>query len=445
MPSVTAPPLDAVVLGDVAIVLLAGALGARLATRLRQPAVVLEMAIGLMLGPSLLGLFPGDLPQRIMPAEARPALSALAQIGLVVFMFLAGWELDLRRLRGRGRGVGGIAALNIAVPFALGLLAATALYGRHAPKGVGEGEFAMFLATALAITAFPVLARVLRDSGLTDTQVGILAMACAAVGDVAAWCVLVLVAAMTAAQGAGGFATVLALTAAYGLVMYAVARPVLLHVLSLPGSRSGSRLLLPVVVAGALVSSWVTSWIGIHAIFGAFAFGLALPRQGRTELRQDVTEPLEKIVALLLPVYFVVTGLSVDVGTVGRAGVPLLLAIIVVATVGKLAGTVLPARMWGMSWREAGAFGTLMNTRGLTEIVVLTIGRDLGVIDTDLFSLMVVMALVTTAAAGPVLRLLGMTPKTDVSGAPLGPSSNRLPVPPETMPRPRKCRDEQHS
>ncbi len=402
-------PTEAVAMADVAIVLLAGRLFVRLSKRVRQPPVVAEIAIGIVLGPSLLGLLPGDLPGRIFPADARPMLAAVAQVGLLLFMFLAGWEMDLGRLRGRGRSVGAMAGLSMAVPFALGAGAAALLAGRYAGEGSGTTAFVLFLSTAFAITAFPVLARIITDSGLTGTRVGSMAMACAAVGDVLAWCVLVLVVAVSESDGPGHFFTVVGLTAAYALAMVLVVRPLLRQLLiRSPRTASGANLLV-LIASGVFLSAWTTSWIGIHAIFGAFAFGLIMPREARERLHRRVATPLSGIVTLLLPVFFIVTGLSVDVGLLGLGGLAALGLILLVAVVGKYAGTVLPARMSGMSWRDAGAFGTLMNTRGLTEIVILSIGRELGVIDQEMFTMMVLMALVTTAMAGPLLHWLGVT------------------------------------
>ncbi|MEV8627079.1 cation:proton antiporter [Streptomyces sp. NPDC051079] len=423
-----AVPIDAVVLADVAIVLLVGAVMVRLARRIHQPPVVAEIAAGLMLGPSLLGLLPGNLPELIFPPEARPMLSAVSQVGLALFMFLAGWELDLGKLRGRTASVGSTAVLAMAVPFAVGAGAAALLYDSLAPAGVGQDMFVLYLATAFSITAFPVLARIIRDQNLGATRVGTTAMACAAAGDVVAWCVLVLVVAMAGSGGTGGFFQVLAWTAAYAAAMLLVVRPLLHKVLRWSGSGR-----LAVVAAGVLLSAYATSWVGIHAIFGAFAFGLIMPRQGAgerdAELHRLIEVPLEKVSSLLLPVFFVVTGLSVDVGGLGWSGLAALLLVLVAAVVGKFAGAAIPARFSGMSWRDAGAFGTLMNTRGLTEIVILGIGRQLGLIGPELFTMMVLMALVTTAMAGPILRLLGVggpTPEPDLAALTGTPAKEKI-------------------
>ncbi|MFF4761617.1 cation:proton antiporter [Streptomyces sp. NPDC001292] len=411
-------------MADVAIVLLAGRLFVRLSRRLRQPPVVAEIAIGITLGPSVLGLLPGDLTERLFPYDALPMLSAVAQVGLLAFMFLAGWEMDVGQLRSRGRSVGVMAGLSMATPLLIGAGAAALLAERYAGSGRSTTAFVLFLSTAFAITAFPVLARIITDSGLSGTRVGTTAMACAAVGDVLAWCVLVLVVAVSEAGSPANFLTVVGLTVAYGLVMARVVRPLLRFAVRRSSRASSGANTLALIASGVFLSAWVTSWIGIHAIFGAFAFGLVMPREAREELHANVSAPLSGIVALLLPVFFVVTGLSVDVGALGLVGLGYLALILCVAVLGKYAGAVLPARMSGMSWREAGAFATLMNTRGLTEIVILNVGRELGVIGPEMFTMMVIMALVTTAMAGPLLHVLGIT---RAAGAPRA-SGHRTPA-----------------
>ncbi|MBX9399562.1 cation:proton antiporter [Streptomyces sp. TRM72054] len=400
-------PTNVIVLADVAIILVAGVGMVKLGRWLHQPPVVAEIAVGFILGPSLLGLLPGDLPKLIFPYEARPLLLAIAQVGLVLFMFLAGWEVDLRRLRGRGIALSSTAGLAVLVPFAVGAGAAGLLSSSQAPDGVSTTTFVVYMATAFSITAFPVLARIIRDRGLSKTTVGVQAMACAAVGDAVAWCVLALVVALAGAGGVDEFFTVIPMTLAYAAAMAFAVRPLLARVLR--GSferRADSGEMLVLVTAGVLLSSFTTSWIGAHAIFGAFAFGLVMPRREATGLHNHVAVPLEKVTSLLLPVFFVITGLSVDITQLGWSGVISLLLVIAAAIIGKLAGTVIPARLWGMSWRESGAFGALMNTRGLTEIVILNIGRELGLIGPELFTVMVLMTLVTTAMTGPLLRVL---------------------------------------
>ncbi|WP_084316294.1 cation:proton antiporter [Actinospica robiniae] len=407
MASPNALPVEVVVLADVAVVLVVGALMARFSRWARQPAVVAEVVAGIMLGPSLLGLLPGHLPQHLFPPEAQTPLSVIANLGLAVFMFMAGWELDPRRLRGNGRALGLTAAMSMAVPFVVGGFAAVALYHSVGPHGVSEHVFILYMATAFSITAFPVLARIVQDRGLSRTRIGTLAMSCSAICDVAAWCVLALTTAMVGAGRPGGFLVTTGLAVGYAALMALVVRPILRRALSSP-TRHDSGTLLVLITAGIFLSGLATTWIGVHAIFGAFAFGLAMPRRhvATAEVRQQIAIPLEKVSSLLLPVFFVVTGLSVNIGGLGWTGLVALLIAIVAAVGGKFAGAVIPARLSHLSWRESGILGTLMNTRGLTELVVLGIGRQLGLIGANLFTVMVLVAVVTTAMAGPLLNLL---------------------------------------
>ncbi|MFC1439470.1 cation:proton antiporter [Streptacidiphilus sp. N1-10] len=412
----TAPiPVEAVVLADIAIVIAVCAVLTRLLRRLHQPPVIAEIAAGLLLGPSLLGMLPGDLPDRLFPADARLPLSAVANLGLALLMFLCGWELDSRQLRSNTRNIGALAVLAMAVPFALGGGFAVLIRHQQAGPGVRPAAFVLFLATAFSITAFPVLARILRDQGLTRTRIGGMAMTCAALCDVVAWCVLVLVTALAKSNGTAGFVQVLGLTAGFAAVLVLVVRPLLRRALARLNERGSDSALTAVILSGLLVSAFVTSWIGIHPIFGAFAFGLLMPRRTGAErglgdeLTQRVGIPLDRAAALLLPVYFVLTGLSVDVRKLGLSGLLLLVGALAVATVGKYLGAAVPARLSGLGGRDALAFGTLMNTRGLTEIVVLGIGRQLGLISAELFTVMVLVALLTTAQAGPLLRRFKLT------------------------------------
>ncbi|NDL56869.1 cation:proton antiporter [Phytoactinopolyspora mesophila] len=403
-------PVEVVVTANIAIVLIVGVVMVQVFRRIYQPPVIAEIAAGLMLGPSLLGLLPGDIPEVIFPLEARPMLSAVAEVGLLLFMFLIGWELDLTKLRRRKRALFPIAGLSMAVPFALGAAAAALLLTKYKGANASTGVFVFYLATAFSITAFPVLARIIRDSRISKTTVGVTAIACAAIGDVVAWCVLVLLLAVVDANDVGQFFVTVGLTVAFGLVVGCVVRPLLRAVLRRADRPAMAGTLSALVASGVFLSAYATSWIGVHAIFGAFAVGLAMPRDGGRGLEQAVGVPLEKVAALLLPVFFIVTGLSVDISALGWSGLLALTLVIGLAIVGKFAGAAVPARLSGMNWRDSAALGTLMNTRGLTEIVVLNIGLQRGIIDSEMFTMMIAMALMTTAMAGPLLRWLRVTP-----------------------------------
>ncbi|MEE4490849.1 cation:proton antiporter [Streptomyces sp. BE230] len=411
-------PSDCVVLADVAIAVLAGAAIIRATRRLRQPAVVWEIAVGIMLGPSLLGLLPGDLDTLLFPMAQRPTLTAMSELGLLFFMFLAGWEMNPRMLRSGRSAVVTTALSAMAVPFVMGAGLAFVLASDHRGQ-TSTSAFALYFGTTMAITAFPVLARILHDTGLGRTQAGVLSLTCAAIGDGIAWCLLIVVVAVASADGAGQVWQTLLMAAVLGMVLFGLVRPLLARWAARTerdeaagqDGTDGNRAFL---LAGsfAVLCGCATAWIGIHPILGAFAAGLVMPRTIGPRTRQAVEVPLARVSALLLPVYFVVTGLSVDIKAIGWAGAGELCLIMVVAVAGKFLGSVIPARSFGVSWREAGALGILMNTRGLTELVVLGIGHDLGVIDDQLFSVMVIMALLTTAMAGPLLRLIGVTAPT---------------------------------
>ncbi len=387
-----------VLLLDLVIVLAAARLLGALARRLRQPPVIGEIVAGILLGPTLLGPWIGD---DLFAADMRPPLQALASAGLVLFMFVVGLELDQKLVRGRGRTAITVALGSTAVPFAAGIVLALGLAGEHAQ---GRGlPFVLFLGAAMAATAFPVLARILTDRDMHRTSLGGLALAAAAVIDVLAWTILAVVVAIAGAGGASGQWKVL-LALPYALVMFLLVRPLLARLA--PAFERAGRLtpgLLSIVLIGLFASAWATEWAQIHYIFGAFVFGAVMPRE--EALVHQILERLEQLaVLLLLPMFFVVAGMNVDLRALETGSLGTLAAILAVAVGGKLLGSYGAARLSRVPTRQAAALATLLNTRGLTEIVILTVGLQKGVLDQELYSLMVVMALVTTAMTGPLLR-----------------------------------------
>jgi Kef-type K+ transport system membrane component KefB len=397
----------AAVMADIAIVLLVGASLGRLARYIRQPPVIGEIVAGIALGPSLLGLLPGHLTTHIFPSEARPYLSAIAQVGLLVFMFGIGWEFDKRLLQGRRGTAAAVSLSSIALAFGLGVALATVLYGRHdTVKGhhISFTAFALFMGAAMSITAFPVLARMLAEHRMVGTRVGALALASAAVDDVLAWCLLALVAAIVSATGGSGdLVQILVLSILYVTALVLIVRPLLAYLVRRWVRDRVPPLFIVVLVAGIFLSSYATTWIGIHAIFGAFAFGFVMPREPFEVLSDGVKRPFDGISIVLLPVFFIVTGLNVDISALSGRALLELVGIIVVACAGKLIGAAAPGKLSGMPWKEAGTLGLLMNTRGLTELIILNVGVSLGVLDGQMFTMMVLMALVTTALTGPLL------------------------------------------
>jgi len=407
----TVAEIIAFVFLDLAVIVLLARLMGRLAVRLGQPAVIGEIIAGILLGPTLLGALPRNLDMLLFPADVRPFLNVLAQLGLVLFMFLVGLEVDLSFIRGRERVAVSVSVASIVLPFSLGVLLATVLHRHH---DVVDGEpvrflaFGLFLGVAMSITAFPVLARILAERRMHRIPIGVLSLACAAVDDMLAWTLLAVVVAVVAATSLTGVAQVLVLSVVFALVMFLLVRPLLKSLVD-RYQRSGRLTpdMLAVVLVGILASASVTEWIGIHFIFGAFVFGVVMPRQGAAALTQEIIDRLEQVsVLLLLPVFFVVTGLGVDIAAIDLSGLGELGLILLVAIAGKFLGAFVAARSQRVPRRQATALGVLLNTRGLTELVILTIGVQLKVLDGEMFTLLVVMAVVTTVMTTPLLGLV---------------------------------------
>jgi Kef-type K+ transport system membrane component KefB len=383
---------------SVAVVLVAAWVVGRLFERVGQPRVIGEVVAGIALGPSVLG----HLSSVVFPAGGRPLLKLLATLGLIVFMFLVGLGLDLDHLaRGRRRLAAAVAVWGTVIPFGMGIALAAALYRSH--HLVAFAPFALFMGASMSITAFPVLARILIERDYYAKPFGAVAMACAAGDDVLTWATLALVVAIVSSSGSWELPYVIVLSAAFAFLMIRVARPALARFAD-HTAESGA---LVVVVAAVLLCAFATSAIGIHEIFGAFLFGAIFPRG---PLAEGIRRRLTGLAAILLPVFFVSTGLGVDVRGFGLQGAWEFPLILVVACTGKFLGALVGARSQRLPVRESFALGALMNTRGLTELVVLSIGRQLGVIDARLFTLLVLMAVVTTVATAPLLRLIEPDP-----------------------------------
>ncbi|MFI0999817.1 cation:proton antiporter [Streptomyces galbus] len=382
--------------GLAAIVLLARVLG-MLARRLNQPAVIGEVLAGIALGPTL---FHGAISDALFPADIRPLLSALAAVGVVVFMFLVGLEWDAGMIRGSGSLAASVSFSSILLPFGLG--AALALYLMDDYGTDDRTAFMLFMGIAMSITAFPVLARILTDRGMTRTPLGVVALACASIDDVLAWSLLAAVVAISGSAGPEQWRLLLAVP--YLLGMFFVVRPLLQRYAARRPSHQLTPTVFASVLVGLLVSAAVTEWVGLHYIFGAFLFGVILPRTGNERVRHAVQERLSHLSGtLLLPVFFLVAGLKVDLSGLDTGGLGALGLILLVAVGGKFTGAFTAARLNRMPLRQSAALATLMNTRGLTELIVLNVGLQLGFLSRDLYSLMVVMAVVTTAMAGPLL------------------------------------------
>lgn len=388
---------------QIAVVILTGQILSRGVRRFGQPTVIAEVIAGIVLGPSLLGLLWPDALAWLFPAATMPSLSLISQVGLVFFMFLVGLEFDPRLLQGRGHQSVVISQSSIVVPFALGALLAWPLHGALAPEGVPFLPFALFLGAAMSITAFPVLARILAERGVLRTRIGAITLSCAAVDDVTAWCILAFVVSVARAEGLQGAVQTTLLALLFIAVIVWGVRPLLERL----GPRQGQAISASTVAFTfllVLLSATTTELIGIHALFGGFLLGAVMPRGGG--LARAITEKIEDFVTLLLlPLFFAYSGLRTRIGLLDEVSDWLVCgAIIGVACLGKFGGSALAARLVGLSWREASAIGVLMNTRGLMELIVLNVGLDLGILSPRLFTMMVIMALVTTWITSPLLE-----------------------------------------
>jgi Kef-type K+ transport system membrane component KefB len=383
-------------------------------THFGQPAVVGEMMAGVLLGPSVFGLLAPGAFQFVFPTSSLGALSLLSQIGVCLFMFTVGMEMDVAEVRRKAHTALVVSHASIIVPYFLGVLLALFLYGHFAQPGASFTGFALFMGISMSITAFPVLVRILQDRGISKTSLGSTATACAAIGDVTAWGVLAFVVAIARATSVGAAAFSLGLVLVFVAFMLFVIKPNLPNWLGQPalGRPNPSKAALAVVFWVVLASALTTQLIGIHALFGAFLAGIVMPTAGG--FRDKLVVRVENLSAvLLLPVFFAFTGLRTQIGLLNSTQDWLIcLVIVAVATAGKLGGSALAARLTGMKWRESLQLGALMNTRGLMELIALNIGYDMGILSQRIFTMLVLMALVTTIMTGPLVTFFGPTRET---------------------------------
>jgi Kef-type K+ transport system membrane component KefB len=389
-----------------AVVMVVARLFGTLAVRIHQPRVMGEVIAGILLGPTLLGWIAPGLQAALFSTDVLPAFGVAANLGLIFYMFLIGLEVDTRQLRGRMTQAAAISNASVALPMILGIAIALPIY-----KLIGPDKkfvaFALFMGVAMSITAFPVLGRILAERRMLKRPLGALTLTCAAIDDVTAWFLIALATAVATAGTSSEVLKTILEAAAFTFLMLVLVRRVLTRVSTafdeagrVPGGWVAA------IFAGILLSAYATETIGIAVIFGAFIMGLIMPRNAG--LTEDVTRRVEDyVIVLLLPLFFAYTGLRTNIGLLDR---PVLwgitLALIVVAIAGKLFGAMIAARVTGFDWRASAVIGTLMNTRGLTELIVLNLALEKGVISDALFAALVLMALVTTFMAGPMLRLL---------------------------------------
>jgi len=405
-------PLLHVLVALVAIIVAAGLVGG-VFRHLGQPPVIGEVVAGIMLGPSLLGRIAAPAQEMLFPSDSAPLLGILSQIGVVLFMFIVGVEFDTGALKKRGHASVAISHASIVTPFVLGGLLALVLYPRFSSSDVPFVHFALFMGVSMSITAFPVLARILSDRKLQHTKLGVVALTCAAVDDVTAWCLLALIVTIARRSALSQAALTFALSGAFIALMASVGRPALLWLAERhEASREGlGYTKMAIVLVGLLVSAITTEAIGVHALFGAFVFGALIP--SGSKLARDMETQISGLVRVLfLPAFFAFTGLRTQIGLIDTPTQWLFCGgIVLVAVLGKFGGSFAAAAATGLGWRESASIGALMNTRGLMELIVLNLGLDLKVISPTIYAMMVIMALVTTFMTSPTLTLLQWRPE----------------------------------
>lgn len=386
------------------VVVIVGRILGSLFSYIQQPPVIGEVLAGIMLGPSLLGQISPEAYAYILPGSVAPFLGIVAQLGVILYMFLVGLELNPDHLRGQVHATVATSHASIVAPFVLGATLSLYLYPRFSTSDVPFTNFALFLGIAMSITAFPVLARILTDRNMTRTKLGAVAITCAAVDDVTAWCLLAFVVGVVQAKAESALLVALMTIGFIGFMYFAV-RPIIVR-MTKAWDQNPTTGGIAIAFVGVLIAALTTEEIGVHAVFGAFMLGAVIPHD--STLARSLRHSLESFVTiLLLPAFFAFTGMRTQMGLLsGGYEWAICGLIILVAVAGKFGGTLFAARATGLGWRDAAGLGVLMNTRGLMELIVLNIGLDLGVISPTLFAMMIVMALVTTLATTPALHWL---------------------------------------
>lgn len=391
-------PLGVLIL-QLILIVAAAQIFAVLFKKLHQPTVNGNIVAGIVLGPSVFGLFFPEIWQVIFPAYSLTTLNLLSELGIIFFMFLIGMEMDISTLQNNTRKTVAISYAGIIFPFILGVITAIFLNASFCPSGISFLAFSLFMGTAMSITAFPVLARIIQERGITKTHIGIVAISSAALGDISAWCLLSVVIALSTTGSM--FSALFTIVAAviYLFFMLCCVRPLL-------GKLHAYKSFVPVVIIMLFASAMITDMIGLHIAFGAFTAGIIMPY--KSKIKSKLSDRFEFLcIYLLLPIFFAFSGLHTQINLLDSWNEWLIcLIVILVATAGKFGGSMIAAKCVGENWKNALSIGVLMNTRGLMELVVLNIGYDLGILNLKMFTIMVLMALVTTLLTNPVLDLI---------------------------------------
>jgi Kef-type K+ transport system membrane component KefB len=404
-------PLSLLLLQIIVILAIARIFGI-LFTKIGQPSVVGEIIAGIFLGPSVVGYFMPEVSAFLFPVDSQKTLQFLSQIGLAFFMFIVGMELDLEKLKNKAHNAIVISHASIIVPFFLGILLATKIYIDFAPEGVSFLAFGLFMGIAMSITAFPVLARIVQERGLTKTPLGAMVITCAAADDVTAWCILAAVIAIVKAGTIISALFTIGLAVIFVVFMLYVIRPWLKKISSkIVDNEKISKPVVAIAFFILLMSAYIAELIGIHALFGAFIAGVIMPQN--LNFKNMLAGKVEDVsVLLLLPIFFAFTGLRTHVELLNQGHLwGTCMLVILVAVAGKFGGSALSAKLVGQSWKDSLSIGALMNTRGLMELIVLNIGLDLKILSPEIFAIMVLMALATTFMTGPSLSLINFVSK----------------------------------
>lgn len=399
-------PLAVLLLQIIVIIAFARLFG-YLFKKIGQPAVIGEIVAGIILGPSVIGAYFPGINHFLFPAASLSTLSFISQIGLILFMFIIGMELDLKAIGKQAYGAVIISHASIIIPYTLGVLLAYYIYHEYAPANITFLSFALFMGISMSITAFPVLARILQEKGLTRSRLGAMVLTCAAADDLTAWCILAAVIALVKSGSSFSVLYTIILAIVYVLLMLKAIRPYLERLSSVYQEKEKKRTpIIALFFILLIISSYITSIIGVHALFGAFMTGVIMPSS--FDFRKIIIDKIEDVsIILLLPLFFVITGLRTQIGLINQGHLWITFGwILLVAVAGKFGGSAVAARMVGQSWKDSLSIGVLMNTRGLMQLIVLNIGYDLGILTPEIFAMMVLMALVTTFMTGPAMDLI---------------------------------------
>jgi len=404
-------PLSLLLL-QIIIILVVSRIFGILFSKIGQPSVVGEMIAGIFLGPSIMGLLWPEFSNFLFPKDSLKTLQFLSQIGLAFFMFIIGMELDIEKLKHKAKNAVVISHASIIFPFFLGVTLSYFIYEQFAPMGVKFPAFALFMGIAMSITAFPVLARIVQERGLTRTPLGAMVITCAAADDITAWCMLACVIAIVKAGSIVSALFTIVLAVVFVLIMLYVVRPYINKISAKIVSQENlNKTVIATVFFILLLSAYFAEVIGIHALFGAFLAGVIMPQN--LKFKELLAGKIEDIsVLLLLPIFFAFTGLRTQIGLLNEGNLWATCGIVIlIAVLGKFGGSALSAKLMGQTWKDSFSIGALMNTRGLMELVVLNIGYDLGILSPEIFAIMVLMALATTFMTGPFLDLINYASK----------------------------------